>query len=72
MEVHNNFKMKKCKLKSSWINAELEHQKHFPKNLRLPMAKKIACDHVKELGYGYYPALFKMEKALKRSKKWKK
>ena len=56
----------KCKLKKSWIKAELEHQQHFPKNLQLPMAKKIATDHVKELGCGYYPALFKMEKKLKK------
>lgn len=55
----------RCKIKKAWIDAELEHQKHFPKNLRLPMAKKIAMDHVKELGCGYYPALFKMEKKLK-------
>ena len=54
-----------CKLKKSWIKAELEHAHLFPKNKQLTMAKKIACDHVKESGKGYYPALFKMEKKLK-------
>lgn len=54
----------KCNLKKSWIKVELEHSSHFPKNKRLVMAKKIACDHVKEMGVGYYPALKKMESKL--------
>jgi hypothetical protein len=49
-----------CKLKKSWIKAEMEHTSN-PK-----IARKIACDHVKELGAGYYPALFKMEAKLKK------
>jgi hypothetical protein len=56
----------KCKLKKSWIKAELEHAHNFPKNLQLPIAKKIACDHVKELGPKYYSELFKIERKLKR------
>lgn len=56
----------KCKLKKSWIKVELEHASHFPKSKQLPMAKKIACDHVKEMGVGYYPALKKMEKSLSK------
>lgn len=55
-----------CKIKKSWINAELsEHGNLFPKNQRVMMARKIAEGHVKEMGCGYYPALFKMEKRLK-------
>lgn len=50
----------KCKLKKSWINIEMEHTKN--RNF----AKKIACDHVKELGKEYYPALIKMERRLKK------
>ena len=57
----------KCKLKKAWINVELkEHGNLFPKGKRRMMAAKIACGHVKEMGIGYYPALFKMEKKLKR------
>jgi hypothetical protein len=56
----------KCKLKKSWVQAELEHAHNFPKNLQLPIARRIATDHVKELGCGYYPALFKMERRLKK------
>ena len=49
----------KCKLKKSWIDIEMEHTKN--RNI----AKKIACDHVKEFK-GYYPALIKMERRLRR------
>jgi hypothetical protein len=52
--------MKKCKLKKSWIDIELEHTKNRK------VAKKIAQDHVNELGCGYYPSLIKMEKKLKK------
>ena len=45
-------------LKKSWIKVELEHTRN------INTAKKIACDHVKEMGRGYYPALKKMEKKL--------
>ena len=56
-----------CKIKKSWINAELiEHGILFPKRKRKSMAKKIAEGHVKELGCDYYPALFKMERGLKK------
>jgi hypothetical protein len=50
----------KCKLKKSWIDIELEHTKSRK------IARKIANDHLKEMGCGYYPALIKMEKNLKR------
>lgn len=54
-----------CKIKKSWIDAELEeHGYLFPKNKQREMSKKIAEGHVKEMGCGYYPALFKMEKKL--------
>ncbi len=56
-----------CKIKKSWIDAELEEHGHlFKKDNRLKMAKKIAKDHVSELGCDYYPELFKLEKRLKR------
>ena len=55
------------KIKKSWIDAELEEHGHlFKKDNRLKMAKKIAKDHVSELGCDYYPELFKLEKRLKR------
>ena len=47
-----------CRLKKEWIDIELEHTKDRK------VARKIACDHVKELGQRYYPALIKMEKKL--------
>jgi len=56
----------KCKLKKSWVKIELEHAHNFPKKQQWKMARKIACDHVGELGKGYYPALIKMENRLKR------
>ena len=59
----------KCNLKKSWIKVELEHAHNFPKNRQLSMAKKIACDHVKEMGRGYYPALKKMELKLNKGGK---
>lgn len=40
------------------IKIEMEH------GLGRTMARKIACDHVKEMGRGYYPALKKMEAKL--------
>jgi hypothetical protein len=56
-----------CKLKSSWINTELEeHGSLFPKNKRRIMARRIAAGHVREMGCGYYPALFKMEAKMKK------
>ena len=58
---------KKCKLKKSWVKAELDEHGHlFNKKIRKEMAKKIAKDHVNELGCDYYPKLFKMEKKLRR------
>lgn len=50
--------MVKCNPKPSWIQIEMEH------GLGRTMAKKIACDHIKEMGKGYYPALKRMEKKL--------
>lgn len=62
--MNNN---KKCKLKKSWINTELEEHGHlFKKEDRLRMVKNITRNHVSELGCGYYPELFKMEKRLRR------
>ena len=57
---------KHYKVKKSWILVEMEHAHNFPKNLQMPIAKRIAMDHVRELGRGYYPALIKMEKKLKK------
>ena len=48
----------KCNLKKKWIEIEMEHTKN-PK-----IAAKIACDHYKEFGAKYYPALIKMERRL--------
>ena len=50
----------KCKLKKEWISIEMEHTKNPA------IARKIACDHVKEYGNKYYPALIKMEKRLSK------
>jgi hypothetical protein len=61
----------KCKIKKEWINIEMEHKNLFPKNQQKNMAKKIAQGHVQELGCGYYPALIKMEKKLKKLNKAK-
>ena len=47
-----------CKLKKSWIDIELEHTSNRK------LAKKIAQDHINEMGCGYYPALKKMERKL--------
>jgi hypothetical protein len=58
-----------CKVKKSWANVEMEHAHNFPKNLQKSIAKKIACDHVKEMGTGYYPALKKMESGLVKKRK---
>ena len=49
-----------CKLKKAWIDIELEHTKDRS------VARKIACDHYKEFGARYYPALIKMEKKLSK------
>lgn len=49
----------------------MEHKNLFPKNQQKNMAKKIAQGHVQELGCGYYPALIKMEKKLKKLNKAK-
>lgn len=58
-----------CKIKKSWVNAELEEHGHnFPKSMRLKVAKKIAKDHINEMGCRYYPTLFKMERRLKKGR----
>ena len=49
-----------CKLKKKWIELEKEHTSSDA------TAKRIVKEHVKEWGCGYYPALIKMEKRLKR------
>ena len=49
-----------CKIKKSWVNIEKEHTKSDKK------ATKIVKDHLREMGCGYYPALIKMEKSLKK------
>jgi hypothetical protein len=61
----------KCKVKQSWINIEMEHASLFPKSKQRIMAKKIACQHVKEFP-NYYPALIKMERRLKQQGRYKK
>jgi hypothetical protein len=50
----------RCKIKKQWIDIEMEHTKSRK------MAHKIVGDHIAELGCGYYPALIKMERGLKR------
>lgn len=60
---------KKCKVKKSWINVEMEHASLFPKSKQKIMAKKIAQQHVAEMGCGYYPALKKMELKLSKRKR---
>lgn len=67
-------KMKnKCKVKESWVGIEMEHKSLFPKSKQRLMARKIAEQHVEEMGCGYYPALKKMEKRLQlKSKRGKK
>lgn len=49
-----------CRLKKAWINIEKEHTSSEK------VARKIACDHYKEFGAKYYPALIKMERRLKK------
>ena len=49
-----------CKLKKSWIKIEMEHTSNPA------IARRIAQDHIDELGCGYYPALKKMEKKLSK------
>lgn len=49
----------KCKIKKSWIDAELEHTDSRK------LAKKLVGDHVKEYGCKYYPEMFKVQKKLK-------
>jgi len=56
----------KCKIKKEWIDIEMEHSHLFPKNLQRSMAKKIANDHVKEMGCNYYTELVKLEKKLSK------
>lgn len=63
--------MKTCKLKKAWIDIEMEHSSLFPKAKRRLMAKKIAQQHLDELGCGYYPALIKMEAKLKKQRRKK-
>ena len=50
----------KCKIKKAWIEDEMVHTKNRW------FARKIAEDHVKEHGCGYYPALKKLEKRLRK------
>ena len=50
----------KCKIKQSWIDLEMEHTSSKKK------ARGIVGDHLREFGCGYYPALIKMEKGLKK------
>ena len=57
------------KIKKAWIDIEMEHATLFPKAKQRIMAKKIACQHVAEMGKGYYPGLIKLEKKLKGRKK---
>ena len=57
---------KKCRMKKQWINIEMEHASLFPKSKQKIMARKIANQHIAEMGCGYYPALIKMERKLSR------
>ena len=50
----------KCNIKKEWLKMESEHTSSSAKQ------KKIVCQHIKEYGYGYYPALKKMEAKLKK------
>jgi len=50
------------------IKTEMEHAHLFPKSKQKIMAKKIACDHLKE-SPRYYSELIKLENKLKRRKK---
>jgi hypothetical protein len=50
---------KKVKIPKSWIDIEMEHTKSRRK------ARKIVMDHLSEFE-GYYPALIKMERSLKK------
>jgi len=52
----------KLKVPSYAVKIEMEHTKSKKK------AKKIATDHIKELGKAYYPALVKMEAKLKKKR----
>lgn len=61
--------MVKCKPKKSWVDIEMEHAHHFPKNKRRIMAKKIVADHIGEMGCEYYPSLMRMEKKLTKLRK---
>ena len=49
-----------CKIKKEWIELEKEHTSSNKE------ATKIVNDHLKEFGCGYYPALIRMEKKLKK------
>lgn len=49
-----------CKIKKSWIKLEKEHTTSDK------IVKKIVGDHLREFGCGYYPALIKMERRLKK------
>jgi hypothetical protein len=48
------------KILKKWIKLEMEHTNQQAE------AKRIVQDHLREFGKGYYPALIKMEKKLKR------
>ena len=50
----------KCKIKQSWLKMESEHTKSKVKQGR------IVDQHIAEYGCGYYPALIKMERGLKK------
>lgn len=49
-----------CRIKKSWIQIEKEHTSSDN------AAKRIVMQHIKEHGCGYYPALIKMERKLKK------
>ena len=57
--------MKQCLMKSLKIGTRVEME--HTTNSRV--ARKIALDHIHEYGCKYYPALIKMERKLKRSRR---
>jgi len=61
-----------CKVKKAWVNIEMEHSHLFKIGDKRLMAKKIAKDHIAEMGCSYYPSLIKMEKKLTKLKGKKK
>ena len=49
-----------CKISKKWIDMEKEHTSSDS------VAKRIVKEHIKEWGCGYYPALIKLERKLKK------